>query len=496
MKINNDKRIYRTLTASLSEAVRKTYALSTTVPKAFAAMVFRGDFVTKSAILLFLGAVAVAVLGNWKRLATVYEELNSPGLGLFWLDISRTLILLLLIVFIWRVVLVILYRPDKSVSDEELPNCTVIVPAYNEGLTVLHTLKSIAVSDYPAEKLQIIAVDDGSVDDTWLWIKWAADLFHGRLETIRLAKNSGKRRALYEGFIRSKGEILVTIDSDSIIQKDTLRLLVSPFVHDCKVGAIAGNVRVQNFRQGIIPRMLEVSFAYSFDFIRASQSMVDTVFCTPGALSAYRKKAFEKNLQTWLNQKFFGKLATIGEDRAMTNIIIRNGWKVKFQSNAHVFTNIPVGYRKLCKMFLRWARSNIRETLIMSTFIFTRFRRTRSTGARINFILSCINLLMPRMLAASFVMLNSHLPQLCLLQLIAGGMLWACLPAAFYTLRNKSSDALYAFAYSVFWIFGLCWITPYAMLTATNGKWLTRDISPKRIKTATNTLEAAATAAA
>ena len=62
----------------------------------------------------------------------------------------------------------------------------MIVPAYNEGKTVLKSLDSILASDYPADKLEILAIDDGSVDDTWYWIKLAAARSEGRITPIKL----------------------------------------------------------------------------------------------------------------------------------------------------------------------------------------------------------------------------------------------------------------------------------------------------------------------
>ena len=465
--------------------------------RAFAAsLIFSGNFRMKLLIVCFLASLVVAVFGRWGEFTSVYEELNEPGFGLCWLDITRALLFVNIGIFIWRIILVARYRPTAAVGDEELPNCTVIVPAYNEGRCVLDTLTSIALSDYPASKLQIIAVDDGSVDDTWDWMQSAVSGFPGRIESIRLAKNSGKRRALYEGILRSTGEVLVTIDSDSVVETGTLRSLISPFVRDRRVGAVAGDVRVSNLKEGAIPRMMDVSFAYSFDFTRASQSMVDTVFCTPGALSAYRKCAVMKNLDGWFEQKFLGRRATIGEDRAMTNMIIRDGWKVKFQSDATVYTNIPAGYTKACKMLLRWARSNIRETIVMSRFLFTSFRRSGKSGARINFILNCFNLLMPRALAGALVAGAYIESDVYLLQLLAGASVWACASAIFYALRRRNSDALYAFAYSVFWLFGLSWITPYAMLTPANGKWMTRELKAGPLKPAGQPLDVPTRAAA
>jgi Glycosyltransferases, probably involved in cell wall biogenesis len=74
---------------------------------------------------------------------------------------------------VWRIILVLKYRPIPGVSDDQLPTCTIVVPAYNEGRQVFDTLKSLAASNYPRNKIQLIAVDDGSMDDTWKWIKQA-----------------------------------------------------------------------------------------------------------------------------------------------------------------------------------------------------------------------------------------------------------------------------------------------------------------------------------
>ena len=93
------------------------------------------------------------------------------------------------------------------------------------------------------------------------------------------------RTALAEGFRRARGEFVVTIDSDSVIEEDTLLAIVGPFSNP-RVGAVAGKVAVYNREKGFIPRMLHIRFILSFDFLRATQSAYGTVYCCPGALSA------------------------------------------------------------------------------------------------------------------------------------------------------------------------------------------------------------------
>ena len=434
--------------------------------------------------IFIVSALLASSMGVWthaEQFEAAINLLRAQPYGSVYISIGQFLLVVNLAAFVWRVVLFIKYRPVEGCEDAALPTCTVIVPAYNEGRMVLTTLESVLQSDYPADKLQIIAVDDGSKDDTWRWMEKAANESNGRIEAVRMPQNGGKRKALYEGFIRSKADVLVTIDSDSLVDPETIRCLVSPFVTDHNVGAVAGNVVVLNRQKELIPRMLEVSFAYSFEFLRASQSAVNTVFCTPGALSAYRRSVVMQVLDRWMKQTFFGRPAKIGEDRAMTNAILRSGYHVTFQSNAAVYTNVPIQYKALCKMFLRWARSNVRETLVMASFIFRKFRNTPATGARVNFILGAMRLVLPHLLLGGLVGCIAWQPMVFLPHVLFSACLSGCIPAAFYAWRrNFSAEALMAIPYSLLWVFGLSWIAPYALVTAANSDWLTRDLKQKK----------------
>ena len=436
---------------------------------------------TRILIIMTLLASSMGVWTHAEQFEAAIDLLRAQPYGSVYISIGQFLLIINLAAFLWRVVLFLKYRPVEGYDDAAMPSCTVVVPAYNEGKMVLTTLESVLESNYPADKLQIIAVDDGSKDDTWIWMKKAAAASNGRIDAIRMPQNGGKRNALYEGFVRSKAEILVTIDSDSLIDPETIRCLVSPFVKDKQIGAVAGNVIVLNRQKDLIPRMLEISFAYSFEFLRASQSAVNTVFCTPGALSAYRRSAVMKVLDGWMKQTFLGRPAKIGEDRAMTNAILRSGYHVTFQSNAAVYTNVPTQYKALCKMFLRWARSNVRETLVMASFIFSRFRQTPALGARVNFLLGAMRLILPQVLLGGLVGCLAWQPTVFLPHVLFSACISGLMPAAFYAWRrNFSAEVLLAIPCSLLWIFGLSWIAPYALVTAANSNWLTRDMNKKK----------------
>lgn len=80
-----------------------------------------------------------------------------------------------------------------------------------------------------------------------------------------------------------------------------------------------------------------------------------------------------------------GAASDIGEDRAMTNMILKQGKKVLFQRNAIVLTDVPEKYQGLYKMFIRWGRSNVRENLAMAKYVFTNFKKESKVGTRLLF---------------------------------------------------------------------------------------------------------------
>ena len=74
------------------------------------------------------------------------------------------------------------------------------------------------------------------------------------------------------------------------------------------------------------------------------------------------------------------------------------------------------------------------------------------------------------------------MPETFGMRMLLGAVVTGCLPALFFIYRHRSSDGLWAFAYSVFWVTGLWWISLYAAITPQKTGWLTRDISPVRVR--------------
>lgn len=378
----------------------------------------------------------------------------------------------------WRLALWLRYRPMATVEDARLPSVTVVMPVFNEGALVAEAIRAVAASRYPAGRLEIVVVDDGSTDDSWMYILRAAREAKQRIRvtTLRHLTNLGKRAALHFGFENGTGDVFVTVDSDSILHPEALRSGVSALVHDPRVGCVAGCVEVLNPRESLITRFLKGSFSLSFKFVRAYQNEFRGVFCTPGALSFYRADFVRSVADEWLNQHFLGQPCTTGEDRAMTNLFLRDGWLTAYQESAKVYCKMPATFAGMCQMFLRWARSNIRETVFLFSFLFRRFRGAYLNTFRFNMALATMSLVLPPLLIAGNIGALFASDGFVFQQYLAV-LTYALSIAVIYYINERDSDWVWLIVYQFVWVGALWWIIPYAFATVRNTGWLTRRIA-------------------
>ena len=386
-----------------------------------------------------------------------------------------------------RVGLWLAYRPVPTPPADTLPTLTVIVPAYNEGPGVRRTIESVLASDYPRDRLRLIVVNDGSKDDTGLvldrTLEALRDQGEDRLTVLHLPTNQGKRAALYAGMTRATTELVATVDSDSFVLADTLANLVAPFV-DPRVAGVAGKVLVANREKNVLTRMLHVRYVLGFDFVRAYQSQLRSVWCCPGALQAYRRAAIAPHLSRWNGQRFLGARCTNGDDHALTNLVLSLGFDTRYQASAAVYTIVPETYRRLSKMFLRWARSATREGLLALLFVPRRMaelaRRSRGPARLASPLAMALDALsQPIAVGLRFASLFFgagllFLHPLLLLKTLVASTLVALPYAAVYLRSERSSDVLFGVLYGWFAVFALFWIQPLAVVTVRKNGWMTR----------------------
>jgi len=388
----------------------------------------------------------------------------------FWLT---GILMISSIEFFWRFGLWMKYHPWTTCKYAELPTISVILPVYNEGKRIVQTIESILDSHYPTDKLQLIVVNDGSTDDTSLWLKSCATKYKNRISILTLSKNHGKRSALSLGFKHATGTIFVTVDSDCIIMKETLRELISPIIRDSQIGAVAGHIQISDSDSCIITRMLSVSFTLAFDFSRAGQSVLGCVFCTPGALSAYRADIVKKVLNEWENQTFGGCKSKIAEDRALTNFILKAGLDTVYQNTALCKTLVPKKLSGLWQMYLRWTRGNIREGIHFMRIAIHNNHKRPSLLAKLNFALSVINKFILFLLIGWGLYISITTPE-CLLNILVYAIYGNIVFIAWYAWNFKTWNAVYGMLYVLFWLCLCSWILPWSILTMQNNSWLSR----------------------
>lgn len=376
---------------------------------------------------------------------------------------------------IFRTILWFRYKPLTIEPGEELswPFVTVIMPALNEEELIKKAIDSIFASNYPQNKIEVICINDGSTDLTLFNMRQAKKKYGGRLKLVNFKQNLGKRKAIYVGLKKSRGEVIVTVDTDSKIGRSAIRNVVIPLVKEKATGAVAGRVAVLNERENFLTRMLSIRYSISFNFGRAYQSIYGAVFCCPGALTAYRKEVLKKFVHEWVNQHFLNTPCTYGEDRGLTTQILKAGYMTRFQSNAIVYTKVPSTFTQMNKMYLRWTRSYLRESIIFARFMFSKYRKKNKVLPVVDFFF--LNFLHPFHIFSLGIMAYSFFVHPAfILRHLAFVVVVSFFLSLYYLRTNRSFTFLYGIPYGVITAFCLWWIVPYAALTMKNQSWLTR----------------------
>ena len=376
---------------------------------------------------------------------------------------------------IFRTIIWVRYRPMTAAPGEKIdwPTMSVIMPALNEEKLISRSIDSIFESDYPADKIEVVCINDGSKDGTLGHMLRAREKYGKRLTVIDFKRNLGKRKAFYSGLKKSTGEIVLTMDTDSKIGRSALRNIVLPLVREPETGCVAGRVAVLNEKENLLTRMLAIRYAISFDFGRAYQSVYGAVFCCPGALTAYRRSLLMSFIHEWLNQRFLNAPCRHGEDRALTTLVLRSGHMVRYQSNALVYTRVPTEVGEMNRMYLRWTRSYLRESVIFARFMFLPYRKKHRVLPVLDFIF--LNILHPfHLFSLGLIVYSFYISPLFIVRHMAFLVVAAFLMSLYYLRTQRSVAFLYGIPYALMTAFILWWIVPVAALTIRNQSWMTR----------------------
>ncbi|HZO61277.1 MAG TPA: glycosyltransferase [Solirubrobacterales bacterium] len=361
------------------------------------------------------------------------------------------------------------YRPAPDPEQPLEPTVAVVMPAFNEEEAVANSIRSLLAVDYPREKLEIVVVNDGSTDGTLREIYSVADR-NRAVRVLAFPENRGKRAAMAAGIRATRAAVVAFVDSDSSLDPDALRRIVRGFA-DPRVGAIAGHAEVQNARDTLITRMQAVRYFVAFRVCKAAESIFGAVTCCSGCFSAYRREAITPVLERWEHQRFLGRPATYGDDRSLTNFVLRH-WKVHYDELARSQTIVPAHFRLFLRQQLRWKRSWTRESLIIGRFIW-RKSPLASLWAYLGIVLPLIApVVAVRAVAWQPLVGGAGAPFIYLIGIYAMALVYGL----YYGLKHGRYDTLWVFGviFVFFYLTFLLWQTYWAILTSRNSSWGTR----------------------
>jgi len=246
------------------------------------------------------------------------------------------LVLFLFLLFVFMIFIISWFKNKKHKSFE--PKISVIIPAYNEENNISECINSIYDSDYDSSKIEVIVVDDGSIDDTLNILQ--------EYKNIKVLKQDhrGKSDALNLGVRHAKNEFILSIDADSTLDRNCIKELVKPLANP-KIGATTGTSKVKNIKN-IWTIFQNIEYHYNNLIRKSFSSVFNNGIWFFGALACYRKSVLEK----------IGlfKKDTLTEDMDIALEIYKAGHKTFHVYNAYCYTIVPSTLKELYSQRARW----------------------------------------------------------------------------------------------------------------------------------------------
>ena len=265
---------------------------------------------------------------------------------LFYVYIGYPLLLALIGVFVQRA------KPEPDYE----PTLSVLIAAYNEEANIGRKIEQTLALDYPADKIEILMLSDGSSDRTDEIIGNYPD---PRVRLVRIPERHGKTHAQNEGVRAAKGEVLIFSDATTVYHPMALRFLASNY-RDPKVGAASG--RYQYFdAEGKSPTGLgTVAFWNYENLIKTMQSRIKTISGCCGCIYSVRRKAYtdlpddiisDLVQPLWVIQKGY---RVAFEDRALAYEETTKGTKEEFRMRVRVVTRGMNGILSVSDLLMPW----------------------------------------------------------------------------------------------------------------------------------------------
>ena len=350
------------------------------------------------------------------------------------------------------------------------PKVSFVVPCKNEEQAIRKTVTKCFEADYPKDKLEVIVINDGSTDRTGDILQEMKSEYP-TLIVIDWKINKGKRHGMAEGFKRSTGDIIVQLDSDSYIRPEFFRQLIDPFKNP-EIGAVCAHADPENADENWMTRMQTAYYFMSFRILKAAESTYGVVFCCSGCSSAYRREAVMPVLDVWLNESFLGLPVTWGDDRGLTNWVIKGGYKTIYTDESKATTIVPTTLKQFIKQQIRWKKGWFVNSFFAGKFI---WKKEPFVAFAYFYPLTLVTFLTPFMATRAILYIPFAKNSATFGFYIFGVLLIAAIITIFYRFVAKENKYWpYLFVWSGINTLVLSFLLFYALATIQNRKWGTR----------------------
>lgn len=241
-------------------------------------------------------------------------------------------------------------HPYIDISVAQWPMITVYIAAHNEEKVIAGCIEALLATDYPANRVKIIPVNDRSADGTGKIIDSYVARFPSRISPFhRPSGKAGKSAALKDALAFSEGDIAIIFDADYVPGRGLLKQLVAPFF-DPEVGAVMGRVVPVNSGTNLLTRMLDLERSAGYQVDQQARMNLNLMPQYGGTVGGVRLSAVEA-VGGWHDD-------TLAEDTDITYRLMFNGWKTVYTNRSECYEEVPEEWSVRIKQVTRWAKGH------------------------------------------------------------------------------------------------------------------------------------------
>jgi cellulose synthase/poly-beta-1,6-N-acetylglucosamine synthase-like glycosyltransferase len=231
-----------------------------------------------------------------------------------------------------------------------LPSFSIIVPVKDEEKVIERLLTALSRVRYPADKMEIIIVEDGSTDKSFDVCREYAERSSLNMKVLRKPVSDGKPSALNFGINHAKGEIIGVFDADNVPAPDTL-LNVCKYFDDPRVAAVQGRTLSINSEENMLTKFLSYEEAVWCEAYLRGKDVLGLFVHLRGSCQFLRRETLEK-----LNG--FDEKA-LSEDMELSARLTEKGYRIRYAPDVRAWQENPSSFKELFKQRIRWFRGTM-----------------------------------------------------------------------------------------------------------------------------------------